>query len=36
VHFTDRGYERWGQLLLNELLAGYADWKERNPAARSR
>ena len=36
VHFTDKGYERWATLLLNELLAGYDDWKQRTPAARSR
>ena len=36
VHFTDKGYERWAQLLMNELLAGYDDWKERSAATRSR
>jgi lysophospholipase L1-like esterase len=24
VHFTKLGYQRWGELLLNELLASYA------------
>lgn len=36
VHFTDKGYERWATLLMNELYAGYDDWKAHNTAARSR
>ena len=36
VHFTDRGYERWGSLLLGELMAGYDDWKKSQAPARSR
>lgn len=35
VHFTQQGYERWGQLLLAELLDGYDRWKARDPLARS-
>jgi len=34
VHFTQLGYERWADLLLAELLAGYEEWQRRGAAPR--
>lgn len=31
VHFTDKGYQRWGQALLEQLLASYAQWRPHAP-----
>lgn len=31
VHFTQAGYERWAQGVLDELLAGYEAWKQGGP-----
>jgi lysophospholipase L1-like esterase len=33
VHFTDKGYQRWGQALLEHLLAGYDHWKQQQPSS---
>lgn len=35
IHFTQPGYERWGQALVAALLDDHAHWKATDPAARS-
>lgn len=36
VHFTQPGYELWGQRLLDALLVGYDEWTSRPAPAAER
>lgn len=34
THFTGKGYAVWGDLLLDDLMRGYASWEKRTTSAR--
>jgi lysophospholipase L1-like esterase len=34
VHFTGKGYQAWADLLLEDLMRGYAAWEKRTTSAR--